>query len=224
MNKAANAIVTIDSLSLTFEERKLFSNFSLTIFKGEKITVSGESGSGKSTLLKTLIAMHLPLSGTIALLGNTLETENLLKIRRQMFYLPQEILPHSDETVLEYLEYPFSLAINKGVSFPEQSLHQLLSELHLSSEILSQPLGRLSGGERKRIGVLCGLLLNRPLMLLDEPTAGVDAGNRDTLVNLLFGEKNRTVIAVSHDEAVHKRSDRTIILGNGSSGADDGSS
>jgi len=207
-------MVKVESITVTFGMRKIITDLSFEILNGTKAVFTGESGSGKSTLLKTLIGRYLPDEGTITVADKPFSIENLSNIRRQMYYLPQEIVPQGDETVREYLHYPFSLSVNRKKSFPEDSMHQLLDRLRLDEAFLTQPLLRLSGGERKRVGLLLGLLLDRPLMLLDEPTAGVDSSNSNTIAELLFGEQRHTVIVVTHDESLIAKSDSVIELKN----------
>lgn len=205
-------MITIHSLSVTLGDRQVLRDFSCAIERHRKAVIFGESGSGKSTLLKTLIGMYLPEQGEIFIGGMPLSPENLSSIRGMMYYLPQDIVPHGEETTEEYLRYPFSFAVNRGTPFPKNKLEKLLDALHLKKELLARPLYKLSGGERKRVGILLGLLLSRPLMLLDEPTAGVDTSNRDALTRLLFGQNSSTVIAVTHDESLISKSGVQVDL------------
>ena len=195
-------MIHMNSITVVLGNQTILEDFSLKIMQGEKVAVSGESGSGKSTLLKTLIGMHIPARGSVRIAGLALNAANIASIRKQMFYLPQDIQPQDDETTLEYLKAPFRLAVNRGIPFPEDKLDQLFFRMRLKDELKHQPLFRLSGGERKRVGVLCGLLLGRKIFLADEPTAGVDAANRDVIGDILFGNRDLTVVAVTHDESL----------------------
>ncbi|MBN2717805.1 MAG: ATP-binding cassette domain-containing protein [Deltaproteobacteria bacterium] len=205
-------MIHANSITVSPGAQTVLSDFSLRVQKGEKVALNGPSGSGKSTLLKTLIGMHQPSSGTIELLGMAFVQENLPKIRRRMFYLPQDVVPKGDETVLEYLKTPFQLAVNRKMPFPDAALEERFAALRLKPELLNQPLYSLSGGERKRVGLLAGLLLNRDIILADEPTAGVDPANRDVIGGLLFGSPGVTVLAVTHDEALLQMADRCVTL------------
>jgi ABC-type multidrug transport system ATPase subunit len=207
-------MIHMNSITVVLGNQTILEDFSLKIEQGEKVAISGESGSGKSTLLKTLIGMHVPQRGRIHIAGLALDAANIASIRNQMFYLPQDIQPQDDETALEYLKTPFRLAVNRGIPFPEDTLDDLFFRMRLKDELKHQPLYRLSGGERKRVGVLCGLLLGRKIFLADEPTAGVDAANRDVITDILFGDKALTVVAVTHDESLIELATHRIQLKN----------
>ena len=205
-------MIRINSITITLGGQTILKDLSLRVASGEKIALFGESGSGKSTLLKALIGMHIPQSGQISLGGMDFAPENLTKIRKQVFYLPQDITPQGDETVMEYLKTPFGLAVNKSTQFPKDQLNALFASLRLKESLFDQPLYALSGGERKRVGLLAGLLLNRSIFIADEPTAGVDPANRDVIGAMLFGGNDKTVLAVTHDEALLAMADRTIEM------------
>lgn len=205
-------MISADSISITFDRQCLFSEITFTVAEGMHAAVTGESGSGKSTLLKMIIGVYVPETGSISVDGKTISPGNMAAIRKRVFYLPQEIVPYGDETVLEFLRYPFTFAVNRTTPFSLENLHRLLDRMRLRRELLSQPFSLLSGGERKRIGLLLGLLLDRPVLLLDEPTAGVDGTNRESIAELLFDTAGRTVMTVTHDESIIARSGQNIIL------------
>lgn len=205
-------MIDISSITVQLEGHTILENFSLKIEAGEKVALVGESGSGKSTVLKTLIGMYLPTSGHIAVTGLDLVSANLSAIRRQMFYLPQDLIPRGEETVSEYLRMPFRLAVNRELIFPELLMNELFSRMHLRHDLLGQPFYKLSGGERKRVGLMTGLLLGRSIILADEPATGVDADNRNAIAEILFANANVTVVAVTHDEALMAMADKCVEL------------
>lgn len=205
-------VIQIDKITVTLDRQPILKDFDLQIKEGEKVAVLGASGAGKSTLLKALIGMHVPVRGSILIAGLPFTPKNLAAIRRRVFYLPQDIVPHEEETVQQYLQYPFGLAVNKNQHFPTEKMNELLEKLRLKSVLLAQPLYKLSGGERKRVGLLQGLLLARPLIFADEPTAGVDAANRELIGDLLFDNSDTTVVAVTHDDALIARSDKKVEM------------
>ena len=205
-------MIRVDSITVLLGGQPIFEDFSLDIARGEKVALFGASGSGKSTLLRTLIGMHLPLRGSISFGGMAFTQENLPGIRRQLFYLPQDIVPQGDETMLEYLKTPFNLGVNKKTPFPESQMVEQMGVLQLKSELLSHPLYALSGGERKRVGLLAGFLLNRSIVIADEPTAGVDSANRDVIGELLFGKSDTTMLAVTHDETLLSMAGRSVEM------------
>ncbi|MBN2344296.1 MAG: ABC transporter ATP-binding protein [Deltaproteobacteria bacterium] len=205
-------MIELISISVELGGKTILKDFSLGVGKGRKVAVFGESGAGKSTLLKTLIGMYVPVKGEIRFNDKPFVPEYMPEIRRQVFYLPQDVVPQGEETVEDFLMYPFGLHVNKSMSYSRDKTVQLFSSLRLPSDLLNQPLYKLSGGERKRVGLLQGLLLERSILLADEPTAGVDAANRDEIIQLLFNESDTTVIAVTHDESMIERSDVKVEM------------
>lgn len=205
-------VVSLHEVIVKLDNKTVIDRLSLEVSFGEKVTLSGESGCGKSTLLKTIIGMHLPETGEIHINNTALSLQQQSFIRRQMFYLPQDIISFGDETCEEYLRYPFTLSVNKGCQYSVDHVKQVFDQLRLSVTLLDQPFLKLSGGERKRIGIALGLLLNRSIMLLDEPTAGIDAVNRKLVAELLHGLSDVTILAVTHDKDLINRFDRTIEM------------
>jgi putative ABC transport system ATP-binding protein len=208
-------MIVIDDISITLNGLTILSHLSLRVHAGEKAVISGESGSGKSTLLRTLIGRHRPETGTLSIAGTRLVPENLRTIRSRIFYLPQEIVPLGDETVRDFLALPYTLAVNRGARFSKEKAEALFDTLRLKPHLMTSPLATLSGGERKRVGLVQAMLLGRPILLLDELTSSVDEDNREKLVDTVLGLKETTVSAVAHDAYFMARATRRLVLSNG---------
>ena len=208
-------MLEVSGITVELDGRPVLSDLSLSVGRNDIVAVSGESGSGKSTFIKTLFGLHRPRTGTIVINGKTLTAENLASIRALLFYLPQDILPIGDETVREFLAMPFQLQVNKTRTFDDNRAKALLDALRLKSHLWETRLQNLSGGERKRVGLVQALLLRRPLLLLDELTSSVDERNRDALVDMVLGLEETTVIGVTHDVAFMGRASRHVVLWHG---------
>jgi ABC-type multidrug transport system ATPase subunit len=208
-------MIRIDNVNLILANRTIFRHLNARAGRGEKVAVSGVSGAGKTTLLKLLIGQHQPSQGSIFIDGLSLGQDNLPAIRKRLFYLPQEVRALPLETTREYLERPFRLAVNRGYPCDMERARTTFEQLHLRQDLLERPLNTLSGGERKRIGLVRALLLDRPVMLLDELTSSVDAQNRDDLLDLVLGLETTTVLAVTHDQEMMKRAGSHWNLHNG---------
>lgn len=191
--------IAMENVSLGFEGRQVLEDVSLQLPRGAKCALSGESGAGKTTLLRVLLGAVRPRSGSVAICGLELTPKNLPPIRSRLFYLPQEIRANGDETVSDHLTAPFSLRANRGLRYERDRAAELLRRLRLADGLLDHRLRDLSGGERRRVGLARGLLLNRPVLLLDEATASVDAESRACIVDILLADPERTVLAVTHD-------------------------
>jgi len=196
-------------------ERAVLRRLCLSILKGEKAVLSGESGSGKSTLLRVLIGCQRLDTGEVLIDGAPLTPPNLAAIRSRMFYLPQDIRPIGEETVLEYLTAPFQYAVNRRRRFERDRALAAFDRLHLRPALLDSRFHELSGGERKRVGIVQYLCLARPIVLLDEPTAGVDEANRRIVLDALLGLSEVTMLAVTHDEELRQRASRRFALRDG---------
>jgi lipoprotein-releasing system ATP-binding protein len=205
-------MIELEQVSVSFGDSQVLDRVDLRVGAGEKLAVSGASGSGKSTLLRLVIGQLRPDSGFVRLRGEELTTRSLARLRREAFYLPQEIRPLGDETVEEYLRTPLELSVNKQRRFERTRAVELLERVRLGEALLDRRLSELSGGERKRVGFARGLLLERHVVLADEPTASVDERNRRNLVDLLMDDPRLTVVAVTHDHHMMARASRHLEL------------
>ncbi|MBR3051628.1 MAG: ATP-binding cassette domain-containing protein [Selenomonadaceae bacterium] len=175
--------VEIKNLSFKYADEKIFDDFSLKIERGEKIAVVGESGAGKTTLLYLLMKLFVPNSGTIAING---------KIEASTF-----------------TNYIFSASIRENFKILHENItdEEILSALRtceLENFDINAPIGEdganLSGGERNRLQVALAMAKDAEILILDEPTAGLDRKNAEKLIeNLILATKNRTLIVITHD-------------------------
>jgi ABC-type multidrug transport system ATPase subunit len=208
-------MIKIDNMTISYDDTEILKEVNLQIKSHEKIVISGESGSGKTTLLKALLGWIPPKKGSITIAGYHLKPENLKEIRSKIFYLPQDIQAKGEETVKEYLEYPFGLKINRALKFDLTKTFNQFNALNLKTDLINQPLYSLSGGEKKRIGLIRGLILARPLFLLDEPTSSVDEANQKILVDHILSLQKITVFAITHDRYFMNSADSHHILKKG---------
>lgn len=200
-------MIELDGICLTLGGREVLRDVSLRVRPGQTCALGGDSGAGKTSLLRVLLGALRAHRGRVRVASLALEPANLAQIRARQFYLPQQIRPRGDESVAHYLELPFSLRVNRGLRYDAGRARELARQLRLADGALEQRMAELSGGERRRVGLLRGLLLDRPLMLLDEPTGAVDADGRAAVVELLLADEARTVLAATHDEALTARAD-----------------
>ena len=188
--------IELQDVCLAFSDRQIFSNFNLTISKEEKILVSGKSGVGKTTLFKLLLGFEQPNNGSVFINGNPVKPEHINTIRSRIFYLSQDI-DFRNETVSVLLDEIFMA--NQCQPEPSE-MNEMLSFLELRNTLMDQPLEKLSGGERQRLGLLTCFLLDRPIWLLDEPTAALDDTMKHRVVNHIL-EQKKTIVVISHDNA-----------------------
>ena len=200
-------LVTIEHLSKSYTERLLFDDASFSINEGEKPGLLGINGTGKSTLLKILAGLEEPDEGSVARRRN-------LYIR----YLPQ--IPEFKEvdTVLESI-----MRDNE-----KESHYSSRDEMQVEAKSMLNELGitdhdakmeTLSGGQRKRVALASVLMSRAELLILDEPTAGLDPKGRDSLLAVLtelHKKLSMTVILVSHSmEDVARVAKHVIVMNDG---------
>jgi osmoprotectant transport system ATP-binding protein len=178
----------------------------------------GESGSGKSTLLRMVNGLVLPDTGDVKLLGEKIDYKNLPAIRRTMGFAVQGagLFPHL--TVMENITL-----IARLESWSEERISQRYDELFdllaLSGEFSDRYPHMLSGGQQQRVSLCRAMMLNPPLMLLDEPFSALDPITRrniqDEFLNLQTVER-RSVILVTHDMGeAEKLADFLVIIREG---------
>lgn len=209
--------VEFDSVSFSYDRDlpAAVSDFSLTVRPGEMVALTGPSGSGKSTLAKLLLRLHDPDSGAVRVDGHDLRDITLASLRTNVSILLQEA-PIMRGTVAE----------NIGYARPEAALTEIEEAARAAaadSFVRSLPDGyesdlgergrSLSGGQRQRIAIARAILADAPVLILDEPSTGLDPASRDALVAPLRRlTEDRTTLLISHDETLIAAADRVIEL------------
>ena len=189
--------IAITCLSKTYPNGvKALKNLSLSIGNG-MFGLVGPNGAGKSSLMRTIATLQDPDSGSISLDGiDVLRQKD--EVRRILGYLPQEFGVYPKISALDMLHH---LAVLKGMTFAgerRESVDALLQQTNLW-EVREKALSTFSGGMRQRFGIAQALLGNPRLIIVDEPTAGLDPTERNRFLNLLSSlGSDRTVILSTH--------------------------
>jgi len=217
--------IRVDSLCHVYHpgtplETKALSGVDLTVEPGTWVAVVGQTGSGKSTLAQHLNALLVPTSGSVVVDGvpTTSETSALRSVRRKVglvFQYPEHQL--FAESVSEEMAFG-----PRNWKFTEEEIRETtsrtLSLLGLPEELLSRSPFHLSGGQKRRL-CIASVLASRPdYLVLDEPTAGMDAPGRKELLGLLKGlvEEKIGVVHITHDlELALALADQVIVLEKG---------
>ena len=187
---------------------------SLTIPSG-MYGLLGPNGAGKSTLMRILATLQEPDAGSIRLAGIDVVAEKD-EVRRTLGYLPQEFGVYPKVSAEELLSH---FAVLKGITeraARRQVVEALLQQVNLW-EVRKQKLGGYSGGMRQRFGVAVALLGNPKLMIVDEPTAGLDPAERERFLNLLaeLGENSVVLLSTHIVEDVSELCTRMAIISEG---------
>ena len=199
-------------------EKKAVDDISFCVKKGEFIGLIGHTGSGKSTLIQMLNGLIKPDSGKIFINGTdiTADKVNLKEIRSKIglvFQYPEYQL--FEETVYKDIAYGPS-NFNKSKEEIDSVINDVISLVGLDSSILEKSPFELSGGQKRRVAIAGVLAMNPDILILDEPTAGLDpAGRNDILacIKNLHEQKGMTVILVSHSmEDIANNVDKIMIV------------
>ena len=175
----------------------------------------GPNGAGKSTLMRTIATLQDPDSGTILLNGLNV-VENKDAVRRQLGYLPQEFGVYPRISAVDMLHH---LAVMKGISKAgerREIVDALLKQTNLW-DVRKKALSTYSGGMKQRFGIAQALLANPKLIIVDEPTAGLDPAERNRFLNLLSSLARDVIVILSTHivEDVRELCPRMAIISNG---------
>ena len=192
---------------------------SVTVNEGEFVTILGSSGCGKTTLLKMINRLYEPDSGSIILFGEDLSTVDVVKVRRRIGYVIQQIGLFPHYTVSENIAtVPKLLGWDKEKTAAR--VDELLNLVGLEpKEFRERYPAQLSGGQQQRIGLARALAIDPKIMLMDEPFGAIDSITREKLQDELLNlhrEMGKTILFVTHDiEEAFKLGDRVIIMNEG---------
>jgi phospholipid/cholesterol/gamma-HCH transport system ATP-binding protein len=216
------AVIAVEGLCKSFGNQKVLNGISLSVKRGETLAVLGRSGTGKSVLLRLIIGLQKPDSGSIRIHGQDLAglaLDQLGEIRKKMGFLFQHAALYDSLTVEQNVAFPLQHH-KQEMSKSERSdrVRKLLAEVGMEDAAAKMP-SDISGGMQKRVGLARALALEPDILLLDEPTAGLDpisSGEIDDLVLKLQEEHHMASIVVTHDlHSAKTIADRLALLNEG---------
>ncbi|MGA9303889.1 MAG: ABC transporter ATP-binding protein [Candidatus Sulfotelmatobacter sp.] len=214
--------VAVEHLHKSFGSQNVLNGISLTVGCGETLAVLGRSGTGKSVLLRLIIGLERPDSGSVHLHGQDiagLALDQMGEVRKKMGFLFQNSALYDSLTVEENVAFPL-LHHKQEMSKAERSdrVKQLLAEVGMEGALAKMP-SDISGGMQKRVGLARALALKPDILLLDEPTAGLDpisSAEIDDLILKLQDEHHMASIVVTHDlHSAKTIADRLALLDGG---------
>lgn len=184
-------MIQVENLHKKFGKNSVLSGVDLSIEKGGIFAVLGPNGSGKTTLIKSILGMVVPDKGTIMLEGTTIEKK--WSYRKDINYLPQ------------IANFPGNLKVNELIRMIKDlrqlpSEEQTLISLFLLEPFVDKKLATLSGGTKQKVNILLSFMFDCPLLILDEPTTGLDPASLIRLKELIMKEKSKgkTILITSH--------------------------
>lgn len=186
----------ITNVSKKYAAVQALSDFNLEIESGGVFGLVGPNGAGKSTLMKILATLIKPTSGSV-LWDDVNIQKKPNELKRVLGYLPQDVPVYPNLTAYEFLSYIAAIKSLKSGDAKRQ-INDLLDIFHLS-EHRKRKLSEYSGGMRQRVGIACALLGDPQVIIVDEPSVGLDPEERISLRNLLCDmAKTRIVLLSTH--------------------------
>jgi phospholipid/cholesterol/gamma-HCH transport system ATP-binding protein len=197
--------VSVVDLHKSFGDQKVLNGINLSVSRGETLAVLGRSGTGKSVLLRIIIGLQKPDSGAVRIHGQDIEglnLDHLSTIRMTMGFLFQHAALYDSLNVEQNVMFPLQHHRKEmSKSAQRDRVRQLLAEVGMEGHLEKMP-SDISGGMQKRVGLARALALNPDILLLDEPTAGLDpisSAEIDDLILKLQTEHQMASIVVTHD-------------------------
>ena len=186
----------IQQLTKTFGQKTVLNNVSFSIDKGRIVGLVGENGAGKSTLLSILATLQQPTAGIISL-NEQQYSDHLKEIRKQIGFVPQDIAVWDELTVEENMIFFEKLS---WVKKSKDELKQLC--LNMKLDQWKEPVKILSGGMKRKLNLAISLIHQPQVLLLDEPTVGIDLKSRTEIGSYLHdlaSTEDKIIIYTSHD-------------------------
>lgn len=207
-------MIDVKNLSRAYGEFLAVDKVSFDISGGEIVGLLGHNGAGKTTIMKMLSGYLEPSGGSISIDGINLET-NPRDVQGRLGYLPENLPVYPDMTVADYLDYAATLKGLAGAGLNE-AVRKAIGDTELEGKLLD-PIATLSRGYRQRVGVAQALLGAPRVLILDEPTNGLDPTQTQHMRDLIKGlSKSATVILSTHImQEVDAICDRVLILRSG---------
>jgi len=208
--------IELNSVTKQFEDTLVVDNVSIEVAEGELFGLLGPNGAGKSTLTRMISGMLNPTSGTIKVGGFNIKDEPM-KVKESLGVVPQDIVLYNYMNARENLAFYGRLYGMSGGKLRKR-IEELLEFTQLDENAVKRHISTYSGGMKRRVNIAAALLHEPQVILMDEPTAGLDPGNKHALWEIVqaLSKEGRTIVLTTHmmDEA-EELCDRVAIMDKG---------
>ena len=204
--------IVIDNLSKKYGKKEAIKNLSLTIPSG-MYGLLGRNGAGKTSLMRILATLSVPTSGDVWM--NGVSIKETMKIREMVGYLPQDFSMYRSMTVFGAMDY-LGLLSNIPDRIRKERIDHLLEKVNLEDNVKTK-VKALSGGMKRRLGIAQALLHNPQILIVDEPTAGLDPEERIRFRNLLsdFADDRIVLLSTHIASDIESTCNGVAVLNNG---------
>ncbi len=208
MNK--NTLLHINKISLKIDGNIILNNFELILNQSDKAAIKAASGKGKTSILNAVLGFIPVYKGEILLSGVKLSGNNVGFFRKNIAWLPQMF--DTAMTVEEFIKMPFLFKNNRHLKFDLEKIYELYDKFDLDKNIHQKNMNEISGGEKQRIGLITALLLDRKILILDEPVSAIDNKLKEKITDYLFAKPELTILSSSHDDIWLNRCNKIIEI------------
>src|SRR5262245_14299593 len=210
--------ISVRDLAIGYGEHVLLKDASFDVHRGEILVILGGSGSGKSSLMKNLIGLYRPLAGEMLIDGQSIVTargDTRAHLQRKLGIMYQSGALFGSLTTLENVRFPLDEFTDLGLAEKNLTARMLLRQVEMAHAESLMP-AELSGGMLKRAGIARALALGADILMLDEPSAGLDpitAANLDRTILSLRANLGFTFVVVTHElTSIFTIADRAVML------------
>lgn len=207
-------MISVKNITKKYGDFTAVDNLSFDVKAGDVVGFLGPNGAGKSTSMKMITGFLVPDIGDITVNGDSVLTETQ-KVQEQIGYLPEGAPAYGDMTVLEFLSFIAEVRQLKG-ELKNQRIADVVAKVELQS-VLNKPIDNLSKGFKRRVGLAQAIIHDPAILILDEPTDGLDPNQKHQVRNLIKSlAKDKIVIVSTHIlEEVTAVCNRVVIIADG---------
>lgn len=207
-------MITVKNLCKNYEQIKAVDNINFCISKGDVVSLLGPNGAGKTTLMRMMTGYIEPTSGEVDIFGKDIQ-KHRIECLRHIGYVPEVGFLYNDMNVYDFIKFCAELRGIKGTSFLD-NLSETIMSLDLE-EVINQKIDSLSKGFKRRVGIAAAMIHKPDILILDEPTEGLDPGQKFSMRNFIreYGKKHIIIVSTHIMEEVEALSNRVILLNKG---------